>query len=160
MIELKNIYKTFYEKSSKVEALKDVSLSVEKGDIYGVIGFSGAGKSTLIRMVNSLEKPDSGQVVINGIDINKISKAELLKQRRKIGMVFQQFNLLEAKNVYENVAIPLKLAGVKEEEIRRNKKKSKGIIRLCRAKRQGKNLHLKAIWWAKAKSGYCKSFGK
>lgn len=119
MIELKNIYKTFYEKSSKVEALKDVSLSVEKGDIYGVIGFSGAGKSTLIRMVNSLEKPDSGQVVINGIDINKISKAELLKQRRKIGMVFQQFNLLEAKNVYENVAIPLKLAGVKEEEIRK-----------------------------------------
>lgn len=118
MIRLEHITKQFKGQSGTVNALNDVSVHVEQGDIYGIIGFSGAGKSTLIRMVNQLEKPDSGTVTVNGQELTSLSGAELRKMRRKIGMVFQQFNLLESKTVYQNVAIPLILEGTPKEKIR------------------------------------------
>ncbi len=117
MIRLEHISKRFAGRSGIVDALQDVSIHVEKGDIYGVIGFSGAGKSTLIRMVNRLETPDSGTVTIDGQSLDGRSKAELRQIRRKIGMVFQQFNLLESKTVFQNVAIPLLLEGLDQRTI-------------------------------------------
>ena len=111
MIQLEHISKRYVGPSGTVDALKDVSVHVEKGDIYGIIGSSGAGKSTLLRMVNQLEKPDTGTVTVAGRELSTLSKAELRKMRRKIGMVFQQFNLLESKTVFQNVAIPLILEG-------------------------------------------------
>lgn len=88
-------------------SMQDVSIHVEKGDIYGIIGFSGAGKSTLIRLVNGLETPDTGNVIVQGENLGNLKKTQLRKLRRKIGMVFQQFNLLESKTVYHNIALPL-----------------------------------------------------
>ena len=108
MIEINNVSKTFHIKSKNVEALKNVSLKIEKGDIYGVIGYSGAGKSTLIRLINSIEKPDSGTVKIEGTDINLLDEKSLRNLRKKIGMIFQNFNLLNSANIYENIAAPLK----------------------------------------------------
>ena len=108
MIEINNVSKTFHIKSKKVEALKNVSLKIEKGDMYGVIGYSGAGKSTLIRLINSIEKPDSGTVKIEGTDINLLDEKSLRNLRKKIGMIFQNFNLLNSANIYENIAAPLK----------------------------------------------------
>lgn len=117
MIELKNIRKVFNRKDVKVEALKGVSLKVEKGDVFGVIGFSGAGKSTLIRMVNYLEQPTSGEVIVDNKNLDKLSKKELRDVRKKIGMIFQNFNLLESKTVFENVAIPFVLNNTPKNEI-------------------------------------------
>ncbi|AGY76931.1 methionine ABC transporter ATP-binding protein [Clostridium autoethanogenum] len=117
MIDLKNVYKTFNRDGMKIEALKGISIKVDKGDIYGVIGFSGAGKSTLLRMVNFLEKPTSGSVLVNGQDISKLNKKQLISTRRKIGMVFQHFNLLNSKTVFANVALPLILDHVPKNEI-------------------------------------------
>lgn len=117
MIQLEHISKRYIGHGGSVDALKDVSVHVEKGDIYGIIGFSGAGKSTLIRMVNRLETPDSGTVTVDGHRLAELSKAELRQTRRKIGMVFQQFNLLESKTVFQNVAIPLILEGADKEKI-------------------------------------------
>ena len=118
MIEIIDAKKTFYVKNKEVKALKGVSLTIEDGDIYGIVGYSGAGKSTLIRLINAIEKPDSGQVLINGTDINKLSDKDLRNQRKKIGMIFQNFNLLNSVNVYENIAAPLKNhTGLSKEEI-------------------------------------------
>lgn len=119
MIELKNVSKIFKSKDNEVKALDGVDLTIEDGDIYGIIGFSGAGKSTLIRTINALEVPTSGQVLVNGEDINKLSKAQLRGKRKKIGMIFQQFNLLETKTVYENIALPLVLNHVPKEQIKK-----------------------------------------
>lgn len=105
MIEISNVKKVFKNKKTEVHALKDVSLKVEKGDIFGIVGYSGAGKSTLLRLVNLLEKPDSGSVKIKGKEIVYLSERELNKLRKNIGMVFQQFNLLEAQTVYQNLKI-------------------------------------------------------
>jgi D-methionine transport system ATP-binding protein len=117
MIELKNIQKTFNRKDVKVEALKGVSLKIEKGDIFGVIGFSGAGKSTLIRMVNYLEQPTTGEVIVDNKNLGKLTTNELRNVRKQIGMIFQHFNLLESKTVFENVAIPLILNHTPKKEI-------------------------------------------
>ncbi len=119
MIDIRHAVKTFGGGEKGVHALRDVSLHVEKGDIYGIVGFSGAGKSTLLRLVNGLEKPDSGTVTVAGQDLSRLNKKQLLKLRRRIGMVFQQFNLLEGKTVFSNIAVPLQLAGVKKSEIRK-----------------------------------------
>lgn len=119
MIELRNVSKVFKTGENEVRALDDVSLTIEDGDIYGIIGFSGAGKSTLIRTINALETPTSGQVIVDGEDINALKKSELRKKRKKIGMIFQQFNLLETKTVYENIALPLVLNHVPKEEIKK-----------------------------------------
>ena len=106
MIEISNVKKVFKNKKTEVHALKDVSLKVEKGDIFGIVGYSGARKSTLLRLVNLLEKPDSGSVKIKGKEIVYLSERELNKLRKNIGMVFQQFNLMEAQTVYQNLKIP------------------------------------------------------
>ena len=118
MISIQNVSKSFPSRSGKVEALKNVSLKIEDGDIFGVIGFSGAGKSTLIRTVNLLEKPDSGNVIINENDVTALTKSNLREVRKNIGMVFQQFNLLNSKTVYQNVAIPLILEKTPKAEVK------------------------------------------
>lgn len=117
MIRFEHVSKTFQTKNGPFDALKDVSFEIEKGDIYGVIGYSGAGKSTLIRMVNALETPTSGNVWVEGNDIGTLSQKELRNLRKGIGMIFQQFNLLESKTIYDNVAIALKLNGVSKKDI-------------------------------------------
>ena len=117
MIRFEHVSKTFQTKNGSFDALKDVSFEIEKGDIYGVIGYSGAGKSTLIRMVNALETPTSGKVWVEGNDIGTLSQKELRNLRKGIGMIFQQFNLLESKTIYDNVAIALKLNGVSKKDI-------------------------------------------
>jgi len=117
MIQLENLSKEFHTDSESVHALVDVSLDIPKGSIYGIIGYSGAGKSTLIRTINLLEKPDKGKVFINGNDITAFSPKELEKQRQKIGMIFQHFNLLRSKTVYENIAFPLKYLKKSKKEI-------------------------------------------
>ena len=117
MIRFENISKTFDTGKKKFEALSDVTLEIEKGDIYGIIGYSGAGKSTLIRMINALEVPTSGKVFVKGQDLGGLSKAKLRGLRKEIGMIFQQFNLLESKTIYDNIAIPLKLNGASKAEI-------------------------------------------
>lgn len=119
MIELKNIYKTFKKKDAEVQALKNISLKVEKGDIFGVIGFSGAGKSTLIRLVNLLERPTSGEVIVNGDSLLALTDKQLRTAKKQIGMVFQHFHLLESKSVFDNIAIPLILQKRKKGEIRK-----------------------------------------
>ncbi|TCS81833.1 methionine ABC transporter ATP-binding protein [Pectinatus cerevisiiphilus] len=117
MIKFTDISKTFIVKKQEIHALQHISLEIQDGDIFGVIGFSGAGKSTLLRMVNALESPTEGTVEINGRDINKLSFNELRKVRKDIGMIFQQFNLLESKTVYDNIAIPLVLKRMNKADI-------------------------------------------
>lgn len=117
MIELRNITKQFHQKTRTVTALSGVSLIVPEGKIFGVIGSSGAGKSTLIRCVNLLEKPTSGDVIVDGQDLMNLSSRELAKARRHIGMIFQHFNLLSSRTVFENVAFSLELDRVPKAEI-------------------------------------------
>ncbi|MFP3919222.1 ATP-binding cassette domain-containing protein [Lysinibacillus telephonicus] len=117
MIKLENVSKTFEHNGKKVEAVKDVSLQINKGDIFGIIGFSGAGKSTLVRLVNLLESPTSGKIIVNNYDLNSITSKQLRQLRRKIGMIFQSFNLFNSRTVFGNVAYPLKLENRSKEEI-------------------------------------------
>ena len=117
MIKLNNITKIFTLPDKKQTALDNVSLHVPKGQICGVIGASGAGKSTLIRCVNLLERPTHGAVVIDNVDLTQLSDAELVKTRRQIGMIFQHFNLLTSRTVFENVALPLELENKSKAEI-------------------------------------------
>jgi D-methionine transport system ATP-binding protein len=119
MIEIRNISKTFHQKKQSFKALDKVSLTIDKGDIVGIIGFSGAGKSTLIRTVNLLERPDEGQIIINGKDFTRLSSKQLADERKKIGMIFQHFNLLSSRTVFDNVALPLELDNTSKDEINR-----------------------------------------
>lgn len=112
MIELIGISKTYYTKEKAVEAIKDINLKIEQGDIFGIIGLSGAGKSTLVRCINYLEKPTEGTVVFDGLDLGKLSHKELLKARQSISMIFQGFNLLEQRTALKNVCYPLEIMGV------------------------------------------------
>ena len=130
MIQIEHVSKTFSGKYGTVHALDDVSIHVEKGDICGIIGFSGAGKSTLIRLVNGLETADSGKVTVCGKELSTLKKPELRALRRKIGMVFQQFNLLESKTVYHNIALPLILAKTPKVEIDKKVKEVLKIVEL------------------------------
>ncbi|WP_347548949.1 methionine ABC transporter ATP-binding protein [Pseudalkalibacillus hwajinpoensis] len=116
MIELKSIKKTFFAKSGKVEAVKDVNLSIKKGEIFGVIGYSGAGKSTLIRMLNLLERPTEGTVTVAGNNLSSLKEKELRSARQDIGMIFQHFNILWSRTVRENIAFPLEISGVGKEK--------------------------------------------
>lgn len=118
-IRTENLYKSFRTKGNNVQVLKGINLEVQKGDIYGVVGFSGAGKSTLVRCINRLEEPDSGKVFIGETEITALSKRELATKRRKIGMIFQNFNLFDAKTVFENIAYPLELEKAKKKDIQK-----------------------------------------
>ena len=113
-IEIRNLTKTFDIKGRTVHALKNISLSIGQGDIFGIIGMSGAGKSTLVRSINYLEKPTEGQVLIDGVDLADLTEKQLRKKRSDIGMIFQNFNLLEQKNVLDNICFPLEIAVLDE----------------------------------------------
>lgn len=115
MVELKNIEKIY---PNGFHALKNINLRVESGEIYGIIGFSGAGKSTLIRIINLLEAPSSGEVIVNGKNLASLSARELRTERQKIGMIFQHFNLLTSKSVFENIAFALEIAGWERSAIK------------------------------------------
>jgi len=117
MIELNQVNKVFYQGTKEINALKEINLTIPQGTIFGVIGSSGAGKSTLIRCVNMLEAPTSGEVIVDGIDLTKLSKSDLSKTRRNIGMIFQHFNLLSSRTVFDNIALPLELANISKEQI-------------------------------------------
>ena len=117
MIELRGVTKQFQTKQNMVTALDKVSLRIEKGDIFGIIGYSGAGKSTLLRMVNGLEKPNEGDVIVAGKLIKDLTENELNQLRKKIGMVFQQFSLLETRTVFQNIALPLVLLRKNKSDI-------------------------------------------
>lgn len=116
MIEIQNLSKTFPVSGGTVEALKDISLTIPDGEIYGIIGMSGAGKSTLVRCINMLERPTSGKVIIDGKDLGSLTQAQLREERRNITMIFQGFNLLMQRNCLKNVCFPLELAGYKKKE--------------------------------------------
>ena len=116
LIEIRNLCKTFGTGSTAVHALEDVSLDIEAGEIFGIIGLSGAGKSTLVRCMNLLERPTSGTVTVDGADMTALSDKELRAARREIGMIFQSFNLLMQRNAIANVRFPLELAGVPKKE--------------------------------------------
>ncbi|MCQ1058556.1 methionine ABC transporter ATP-binding protein MetN [Photobacterium sp. DNB23_23_1] len=118
MIEINRVNKVFYQGAKEIHALRDINLTIEQGTIFGVIGSSGAGKSTLIRCVNLLERPTSGHVIVDGIDLTQLSNQELTQARRKIGMIFQHFNLLSSRTVFDNVALPLELAGTSKAGIK------------------------------------------
>jgi len=130
MIELQNVTKKFHRKGTTVQALSNVNLTINKGDIFGVIGYSGAGKSTLIRLINRLEQPTEGKVLIDGKDIATLNNRELRQLKKRIGMVFQTFNLLDSKTIYDNVAMPLVLAKINKAEIDKRVKELLAFVEL------------------------------
>lgn len=117
MIRIENLSKSFETNDENIWAVKNVNLHIKKGEIFGIIGLSGAGKSTLIRCINRLEEADNGSIFIEDEDINSLDKNELRNRRKNMGMIFQHFNLLSQKTVYENVAFPLELEGLNKAEI-------------------------------------------
>ncbi len=116
MIEIKDLSKTYPSASGGITALKDINITINDGEIFGIIGLSGAGKSTLVRCINFLERPTTGSVIVDGKDLGSLSKKELLKTRQNIGMIFQGFNLLSQRNVIRNICYPLEIAGVNKKE--------------------------------------------
>jgi len=117
LIVFENVSKTFQANGKTVEAVKDVNLSLEEGKIHGIIGFSGAGKSTLVRCINLLERPTAGKVVLGDVEITALPEKELREERKKIGMIFQQFNLFASRTVFQNIAYPLKNSRMSKREI-------------------------------------------
>lgn len=134
MIEIKNVTKIYKDKEREVKAVDDVSLNIKEGEIFGVIGYSGAGKSTLIRMINGLEVPTTGEVIVDGEKIDPTDKKKLQQQRSKIGMIFQGYNLLKTATVLENVTLPLKLEGLEKELAEQRAEKYLRIVDLWEQK--------------------------
>ena len=130
MIELIHVNKTFQTEHASVEAVRDVSLKIEKGDIYGIIGLSGAGKSTLVRCINFLEIPTSGEVKFKGVSLASLSKKELLKTRRSISMIFQNFNLLAQRTALGNVCYPMEISGIPKKEAQKKAKELLSVVGL------------------------------
>ena len=130
MITLEHVSKTFMTKSGYVHAVRDVSLQIDEGEIYGIIGFSGAGKSTLVRCINLLERPEAGNVTVDGRELLKLDASQLRESRKKIGMIFQHFNLMRLRTVAQNVAFPLKKSGLSKEEIARKVKELLELVDL------------------------------
>lgn len=130
MIEIKNLCKSFKTAGGELQALKNVTLTVADGDIYGIIGMSGAGKSTLIRCINMLERPTRGTVLIDGCDIGALSETQLREKRRNLAMIFQNFNLLNQRTCLKNVLFPLELAGVKKREAKKRAEELLEIVGL------------------------------
>ncbi len=130
MIEIRNVSKRYQTRDGEIQALKNINLSIKKGEIYGIIGMSGAGKSTLVRCLNLLEKPTDGQILIEGEALGGLKERELRKKRREIAMIFQHFNLLMQKNVLDNVAFPLMAAGGGKARARKRAKELLQIVGL------------------------------
>ena len=130
MIELKHITKVFPTADGELTALNDVNITIHDGDVYGIVGMSGAGKSTLVRCINLLERPTSGQVVIDGKDLCVMSAKELIQQRRSISMIFQQFNLLMQRTCLKNICFPMEIAGVKAADAQKKAKELLEIVGL------------------------------
>ena len=130
IIEIKNLTKTFGSGENQVEALRDVNISVESGEIFGIIGLSGAGKSTLVRCINLLERPNEGQVLFHGQNMMTMSDKQLRLQRRKITMIFQSFNLLEQRTALDNICFPLELVGTPRKEAVKRAKELLEIVGL------------------------------
>lgn len=131
MIRIVNLSKTYKKGKNEVTALTDINLNIDKGDIYGIIGLSGAGKSTLIRCINRIEEPTEGEIWINDVNLVALKNNQLRDARKKIGMIFQNFNLLNSKTVFENIAFPLRLVKTPEETI---KKKVNDLLELVELK--------------------------
>jgi D-methionine transport system ATP-binding protein len=131
MIQLLEIKKEYHTYNGPLKAVDSVSVQVKQGEIFGFIGFSGAGKSTLLRCINMLERPDSGKVLVDGEDFTSLAKRDILKRRRKIGMIFQHYNLIANSTVFENVAFPLEIAAVPKTEIRTRVLSSLGTVDLA-----------------------------
>jgi D-methionine transport system ATP-binding protein len=131
MIKIEHLSKTFVTKAGNVEALKDINLEINDGDIFGIIGMSGAGKSTLVRCINMLERPTEGRVVIDGTDMNTLSSKELREQRRNITMIFQSFNLLMQRTNLKNVCFPLEIAGVDKQKAKKRAMELLDIVGLA-----------------------------
>lgn len=127
MIDIKNVSKIFKTKSQTIKAVEDVSLEINKGEIFGIIGYSGAGKSTLIRLLNGLELPTEGEIIVGDASIGALDKKDLRKKRQKVSMIFQHFNLLWSRTVIENIMLPLEIAGVKKEE---RERRARELIKL------------------------------
>ncbi|GBG95596.1 methionine ABC transporter ATP-binding protein [Ligilactobacillus salitolerans] len=127
MIELRGISKTFQTKEGEVKAVKNIDLTIQSGEVYGIVGFSGAGKSTLVRMLNGLETPTAGEVLIDGKRVDNLAGKQLRIQRKKIGMIFQHFNLLWSRTVLENIMFPMELSGLSKAE---RIKKAKNLAEL------------------------------
>ena len=127
MIEIQHLTKTFATADGEIDALKDISLTIGDGEIYGIIGMSGAGKSTLVRSINMLERPTGGKIIIDGKDIGSLSDSQLREARRDITMIFQGFNLLMQRNCLKNVCFPMELAGVKRADA---EKRAKELLEL------------------------------
>ena len=119
MIQVENLCKSFSTKSGTVEAARNISFSIEKGEIFGIIGLSGAGKSTLVRCLNLLERPTSGSVWVNGKNLTELSERKLRKERQNIGMIFQHFNLLMQRTALDNVCFPMEIVGISKKEARK-----------------------------------------
>lgn len=129
-ISIKGLTKTFHTKGGDIEVLKEIDLNIQKGDIFGIVGFSGAGKSTLIRCLNRMETPDSGTVKIGENEITSLGRKELNQYRQKIGMIFQHFNLFDSRTVFRNVAYPLEVAGCSHSSIRKRVKEILELVEL------------------------------
>ena len=151
-IKIENVSKTYSSKEGTVQALKNVSLTIRSGEIYGIIGMSGAGKSTLVRCMNFLEQPTSGNVLIKGRALGGLKEKELRKQREQIGMIFQHFNLLMQKSVLENVCFPMYIQGKKKKEAR---EKAEELLEIVGLKEKANAFHrlksccvmkLQALW--------------
>ena len=134
MIEIRNVTKVYKDKEREVKAVDNVSLNIKEGEIFGVIGYSGAGKSTLIRMINGLEVPTTGEVIVDGERIDPTDKKKLQQQRSKIGMIFQGYNLLKTATVLENVTLPLKLEGLEKDLAEQRAEKYLRIVDLWEQK--------------------------
>ena len=130
MIELKHLGKTYRTADQEIVALEDINLTIHDGEVFGIIGLSGAGKSTLVRCINLLERPTAGEVLVDGKSLTMLSRKELLKLRQSIGMIFQNFNLLEQRNVLQNVCFPLEIAGVNRTEARQRARELLALVGL------------------------------
>ncbi len=130
MIEINNLSKVYHSDNGDITALKNINITINDGEIFGIIGLSGAGKSTLVRCINFLEKPTSGDVIIDGKSLNSLSKKELLHERQNIGMIFQGFNLLSQRNVIKNICYPLEIAGVEKQDAVKRAKELLEIVGL------------------------------
>lgn len=154
MIKVNDLWKVYQGGGKKIEALRGIDLTVQKGEIFGIIGFSGAGKSSLIRCLNLLEKPTQGSIVIDGLEMTKLSPKELRKARTKIGMIFQHFNLFNHRNVFANVAFPLEIVGMKKEQI---KKRVEELLKLVGLEDKAQNYPAKLSGGQKQRVGIARA---